>query len=726
MTEQFQQLSDEQREAVQHDGGPMVVFAGAGSGKTRVITTRIATLIARGVRPWEILALTFTNKAAAEMRHRVQRFSPEGGRALITTFHSACARWLREYAQELGFDSNFTIFDDADTNTALKRIIRDVNPKGELPTILAAMKAFLNHVKTHALTPRDCEQLGDGIGIYVPPAGVSIYRRYQEFLSSCNAMDFGDLIMNMLLLLKNHPNVRQLMQQRYRHIMVDEYQDTNQTQLELINILADAHRNLVVVGDDDQSIYSWRGASPRNILDFKRVFPDARLVTLAQNYRSSANIVAAASHMIANNRTRAEKTLFSANPAGDLIGFRKETSAEMEAWWVASQIRKEQSRFRLDEVAIFYRTNSQSRSLEEALRRENIPYAVYGSLEFYDRREVKDLVAYIRFIVNERDEISLLRILNTPTRGLGDKAVETLRARAHSAGLGLFAAIQAEANSGEGRIAPKLRYFCDLLRALRKDVAATPLGGVVPLLMEALEYPEYLKKKFPDQFDDKIGNIHELAASMEAFSRRSEQPTLAEWLQSITLVREDSANDSTGVSLMTLHMAKGLEYERVYLVGVEDGILPHRNSMAAPSELEEERRLFYVGMTRAKQKLSLLCARERRTYQTTLANEPSRFLKELPRERLEMMNDQDSFVRNVREEALASPPSDYIYSAVGSGDAGDLTVGAMVEHPTYGRGVVHEIETDFGILRAVVRFFDCGMKKVKPTQLERVSSRLHL
>ena len=717
MTNLLSRLDETQKQAVLHEGGPMVVFAGAGSGKTRVITTRIASLIGRGVPPWEILALTFTNKAAAEMRQRVIEITGQGQRTLITTFHSACARWLREFSSELGYGSDFSIFDDTDTNSALKKVIREIYPGAEVPTVLADMKRFLNQVKTHALMPQDCANMAESMGIIVPPGAIKMYQAYQTLLHKCNAMDFGDLIMNMLLLLRNHSNVRGILQDRYQHILVDEYQDTSRTQIELVQLLAMSHKNLVVVGDDDQSIYSWRGASTQNILDFSRDFPDAHVVTLGQNYRSTSNIVAAASQMISSNASRAEKRLFSTKPPGDLIEYRRETSQETESWWVAKQIQAERPRFGYDEVAVFYRTNSQSRSLEEALRRENIPYTVYGSLEFYDRLEVKDLISYMRFLMNPRDEISLLRIINTPNRGLGDKAIDSLVTKAREGGSSLYDTIKNEAGAS-GRIGPKLRYFVDLVDALQRDLAQTPLGNVVPLLLEALEYPEYLKKKFPDQVDDKMGNVYELAASMHDFTARTESPTLSLWLQSITLVRDVRDPEHDSVSLMTLHMAKGLEFERVYIVGVEDGILPHRNSVQEKRLLEEERRLFYVGMTRAKMKLSLTCANERRNYQTTMMNDPSRFLRELPRDLIQTLTDTDPV------EPIMAPQSGddtYVYAPLKENAAKSLEPGALVFHPTYGRGQVEEVDDEFGVVRVVVRFFESGLKRIRPSQLDLVA-----
>ncbi|MBF0440402.1 MAG: UvrD-helicase domain-containing protein [Oligoflexales bacterium] len=725
MNQLLEELNGSQKLAVLHKEGPLVVFAGAGSGKTRVITTRIAHLINSGVKPWEILAVTFTNKAAGEMRARVQLLCKDAGSSLISTFHSASARWLREYASHLGFDSNFTIYDDYDSTTTLKRIIKTANISGDPAVLLQSIKSFILTAKMNAFLPSDQGKIDDYFGRKIPSGAVAIYKMYQEALASSNAMDFGDLLLHILVLLRDHKDIRERMQNRYRYILVDEFQDTNQTQFELVRILSEKHRNLFVVGDDDQSIYSWRGASPSNILNFKNIFPDARIITLDQNYRCTANIVDAANTLISNNKTRAPKTLFSKSPPGDLIEYRREVSSDMEAHWVVSKIQDERNQFKYDQVSIFYRTNAQSRSFEEYLTRKNIPYTIFGTLEFYNRLEIKDLLAYLRLLVNEDDEASLRRILNVPTRGLGSKAIETIEEEARKRNLPLMRTIMRMAEESYERIGPKLNYFCDLIKALRKDILSSPVDRVIEILLGATDYKEYLKKKFPDQYNDKLENIHELGSALTEYHKSNPDDSLLDWLNAITLVKSTEDDETiTGVSLMTLHMAKGLEYDRVYITGVEDGLLPHKNSLDKQKDIEEERRLFYVGMTRAKKKLTLVNARTRQTFNTSHINDPSRFLKEIPKKYLKYSSEAefgDSFstprvISFNNESAVEAKGQDHdIKSKI---PIDDLKEGSIVCHPTYGKGVVKGFDDNFDSKKVVVQFYEFGLRKIRPSWLE--------
>jgi DNA helicase-2/ATP-dependent DNA helicase PcrA len=710
----LESLNQVQKSACLHRDGPLVVFAGAGSGKTRIITTRIAWLIEQGVLPWEILAVTFTNKAAEEMKHRAEALTPEARRCLVTTFHSACARWLREFAPELGFDSNFSIYDDADSSKALKNILKEMVPKGDLPTLVNEMKSFIHYAKTAGLFPHEAEQLAIQNPTLVPTGGVQVYRRYQEYLQQSNAMDFGDLLLNLLLLLRTNKKVRGILSQRYRYIMVDEFQDTNRTQFEIIQILSEHHRNLVVVGDDDQSIYSWRGATPSNIIDFHQTYPEAKRVALEQNYRCTGNIVNAASKLVANNKRRAPKTLFTEAAAGDPIEVHLEADGEMEAYWIADRIQTERRQFPYDDIAIFYRTNSQSRSLEEALRRHKIPYTIFGAVEFYERLEIKDLLAYLRLLLNDNDNMSFLRVINVPTRGVGDKAVEQIEQYARANSMPLMQA--ARMLSTTPKVGPKLKYFVDLIAALRIDILNAPLKDAIKILLEALEYPDYLKKKYPDQYLDKIDNIQELAAALAEFQKKNPEAKLDDWMQTISLVREDpNEQEVVGVSMMTLHMAKGLEFPRVYIAGLEDGLLPHKNSADDHTMIEEERRLLYVGITRAKVKLSLSCAKRRRTYNTETMNPPSRFLQEIPKEYVKFSMKA--------EEAFNPQPAASAYS-YDYEDAGEpILKGSKVYHPTYGHGVVEGFDQHLGQNKAIVRFREFGFRKIRPSQLQSLGEQ---
>ncbi len=712
MSDLLKNLNSVQREAVLHRDGPLVVFAGAGSGKTRIITTRIAYLIETGVLPWEILAVTFTNKAAEEMRHRSLALCPESRRSTITTFHSASARWLREFAGELGYESNFTIYDDQDVSRALKHIIKQTTIKGEIVALVNEMKSFLHFVKTIGVFVSEIEDYATHNPSFVPTGGVEIYRKYQEFLAQSNAMDFNDLLMNVLLLLRKNEKVRNILGRRFQYIMVDEFQDTNRTQFEIIQHLSSAHKNLMVVGDDDQSIYSWRGATPSNIIDFDRTYPGAKRIALEENYRCTGNIVSAASKLVANNKKRAVKTLFTNAPAGDLIEVHLESDGEMEAYWIAESIWKERTRFSYEDVAIFYRTNSQSRSLEEALLRRRIPYTIYGSLEFYERLEIKDLLAYLRLLANPADDVSFLRIYNVPTRGLGEKAFEGLQVYAQAQGLSLWKGAEAMLADPAQKASPKLKYLMDLLHALQEDVLSNPVNEAVKTLLEALEYPAYLKKKYPDQYADKMDNIQELAAGIIEFEQRNPGATLAQWIETVSLVREDAqGKDAKGVSMMTLHMAKGLEFPRVFIAGVEDGLLPHRNSVEDPLAIEEERRLLYVGITRAKSKLSMTLAKRRRNFNNEMAHPPSRFLKEIPTEHMDFsMKAQEGIYPEDAPKQMT-----YVYDDV---EDGEIEEGSRVYHPTYGKGTVQGFDIHLGSRKAVVNFRDFGYRKIRPSQLQ--------
>jgi DNA helicase-2/ATP-dependent DNA helicase PcrA len=718
-------LNQAQREAALHRDGPAVVFAGAGSGKTRIITMRIAWLIDQGVSPWQILALTFTNKAAREMRDRVLGLCSVADKALISTFHSACAKWLREFAPELGFTSDFTIYDDADQNSVIKKIMQRGNLRLDKEVTVAEYRHAINHSKTLGLFPQDRDAHRAAFKEFMPTGGVDVYAAYQETLALANAMDFGDLIMNMVLLLRTNERVRSLMQSRYRYILVDEYQDTNKPQIELLQLLAASHRNLFVVGDDDQSIYSWRGAVPANIIDFEKMYPKVKVCKLEQNYRCSSNIVNAASAVVSHNKKRAEKTLRTDNPPGDLIDFRYETDGEFEAWWLADTIKSERAVFDYDDVAVFYRTNSQSRVVEDALRKEKIPYQIYGNVRFYDRVEVKDILAYIKLIVNPRDDVSFMRAMNTPARGLGDSAEVTISNRGRDKGISAFEAARQLACEAVPRLSSKLESFVALIDDLKKILDAQPLPEFLEALIERINYFAYLAKKYPDQSEDKQDNVMELASAIAEYVEETPGATLSDWLQSIMLA-SDVEGDAGGVSLMTLHMAKGLEFERVFLIGLEDGLLPHFNSCDDKLELEEERRLFYVGMTRAKKKLSLSAAYMRRTWGQTQANDVSRFLKELP----------PKYVNILTPPGGAEAPIDwgggdvqedgdtqyYDYSTesdeFSSNNQRAIKRGMKVAHPTYGAGIVEEVESSFGRTKILVRFNDVGLRRVEPHHLE--------
>jgi len=702
-------LNPVQRQAALIDEGPVVVFAGAGSGKTRVITTRIALFIESGISPREILAVTFTNKAAHEMRERAAHLTADSGLATIATFHSACARWLREFASELGFTSDFTVYDDNDSQSVLKEVLKELNVKVE--DSVSEYKQAIQKMKTLGWSPREAESFEAQYQSQFPEFAVKIYKRYQEKLALANAMDFSDLLMNVLLLLRTHKGVRGALQRRFRYVLVDEYQDTNPTQFELIALLLGPEQNLMVVGDDDQSIYSWRGADPSNIINFRSHFPKAIEIRLEQNYRCTANIVKAASEVIQNNKVRAVKKLWTENPSGELIDYIQEIDGESESWYVVDQLKQEKNRFAFTDVAIFYRTNSQSRALEESLRRQNIPYQIYGSLRFYDRAEIKDVLAYIRLMTNDSDDVAFRRVCNVPTRGIGDKAVENLAQFATERGLPLLKAAFLCVSQNTPKMAAKFQPFVTIISELRRRLNDTSLGGIVPLILELSDYRRHLESKHAEEAKDKLANVHELGAALADYEESHDKPSLSQWLQDISLTGSEDES-STGVSLMTLHSAKGLEFRRVYIVGVEDGLLPHLNSMDYAEDLEEERRLLYVGITRAREKLSLLSARKRRVYQNWMANPPSRFMSEIPKDLLSIFGAEE------QSSSQSSQPFSHSWE-----DAADIDSGSVVTHPAFGKGTVESIESEFGTKKAIVRFESFGLRKISVSQLQNRESR---
>ncbi|MBI2602072.1 MAG: UvrD-helicase domain-containing protein [Deltaproteobacteria bacterium] len=690
----LEKLNEPQKEAVLHEGGPLVVFAGAGSGKTRVITARIAYLLETGVPPRSIVAMTFTNKAAGEMKERVKLWSPLGEYVPIGTFHSLCARWLREFAKEIGFTADFTIYDDQDSKAVLKSVLTEMQVKID-KGITGDFLSAIGRAKTLGWLPDEAEKQAD----FFPTMGVAVYRRYQEILSQSNAMDFDDLLMNMLLLLKRNHEIRNLMQARFQHILIDEYQDTNPTQASLIHHLMNEKRNLIVVGDDDQSIYSWRGADPSNILGFGKRYAGTKIIRLEQNYRCTGNIVGAASAMIVNNKKRAEKTLWTQNEAGPHITYHQEFDAAMEAFWVTEQIKAETYKFPHDEVAIFYRTNAQSRQLEDSLRKQNIPYRIYGALRFYDRAEIKDLLAYFRLIINPKDDVAFRRIINVPARGIGKKALELMEELADTRDVPLVDTLPYIAQQ-QPRLAARLNQLRELLEKLKKSDEKHALSEVLRTVLNATDYLAYIQKKYADSYTDRVGNVHELGTALAEYEQANPEARLRDWLNDVSLSGSEQEYEN-GVTLMTLHSAKGLEFSRVFIVGVEDGLIPHSHNLEDKEKLEEERRLFYVGLTRAKQRLSLLSAERRRIFTYDMVNGLSRFLKEIPLE----------FFDPTSRRALDTKPSADFHTKM-----------SLVFHPTYGRGRVTRIESALGVAKAVVDFSRFGVRKVSVTQLRPIEN----
>ncbi len=640
----YDTLNEPQREAVYHTDGPLLILAGAGSGKTRVLTHRIAYLIEeKGVNPWNILAITFTNKAAGEMRQRVDSLVGFGSESIwVSTFHSMCVRILRRHIDRLGYDNRFTIYDTDDQKTLMKEVIRklDLDPKRYKER---ALLSVISSAKNEMILPNEFE-LNAG-GDFGQQQMAKVYREYEAQLKSNNALDFDDLLVKTVQLFDTQPDVLENYQERFHYIMVDEYQDTNTVQFKLVSLLAGKYRNLCVVGDDDQSIYKFRGANIRNILDFEKEFTDARVIKLEQNYRSTENILNAANGVIHNNKGRKDKTLWTDNGEGEKISLRQFDTGYDEAEFVAEDIKESvREGASYNDSAILYRTNAQSRLFEEKFIAMNIPYKIVGGINFYARREIKDILAYLKTIDNGQDDLAVRRIINVPKRGIGLTTINRIQESASSRGISFYEALLApELIAGAGRSASKLDSFAALIEYFKGQVEQESLTDLLNEIIEKTGYVESLGTEDPVDAETRIQNIDELVSKAAAYEEdcadRDEAATLSGFLEEVALVADiDSLDeDQDYVVLMTLHSAKGLEFPRVYLAGMEDGLFPSYMTVTGddPEELEEERRLCYVGITRAEQKLTLTCARRRMVRGETQYNKMSRFVREIPMELLE-------------------------------------------------------------------------------------------
>ena len=634
-------LNEPQRQAVMATDGPLLILAGAGSGKTRVLTHRTAYLIEEcGVNPYNIMAITFTNKAAGEMRERIDQMVGYGSESIwVCTFHSTCVRILRRYIDRLGFGTNFTIYDSDDQKTLMK----DICKRLEIDTKMYKEKMFLSAIssaKDELIDPIEYETRA--AGDYVKRKQAQVYREYQQALKQNNALDFDDLIMKTVELFKLDKEVLASYQDRFRYIMVDEYQDTNTAQFELIRLLALKYQNLCVVGDDDQSIYKFRGANIYNILNFEHHFPDATVIKLEQNYRSTQNILDAANAVIANNQGRKEKRLWTDNGAGDKITFEQLDTAAEEADFVARDIarRVRKGEYQYKDCAILYRTNAQSRLFEERFITANIPYKIFGGVNFYARKEVKDLLAYLKTIDNGQDDLAVRRIINIPKRGIGAASINKVALYAQEQEISFYDALcVAEQVPGLGKAAAKIRPFVLFIQSMK---AKAKLLSVADLLQEVIEttgYVRELEAEGTDEAEARIENIDELISKVVDYAEGEEAPTLNGFLENVALVADiDSFDENSDyVVLMTLHSAKGLEFPNVYLAGLEDGLFPSYMSITSDNsqaEIEEERRLAYVGITRAKKNLTITSARVRMVRGQTQYGKVSRFVREIPPELL--------------------------------------------------------------------------------------------
>jgi DNA helicase-2/ATP-dependent DNA helicase PcrA len=713
------QLNPMQRLAVQHDTGPLLLLAGAGSGKTRALTHRIAWLIQKyQVDPWQILAVTFTNKAAGEMQERLEQLLGSVQGLWVSTFHAACVRILRQEIEAIGFKRNFTIYDDQDQERLLKSVLQGlgIDEKTLKPRAVAAA---IDRAKNRGLWP---EQLDDD---YRSAQITRIYSQYQERLQQANALDFGDLLMQTVRLLEEHPDILDKYRLRFRYIMVDEFQDTNQIQYRLVHLLASGHGNLCVVGDDDQSIYRWRGAEIGNILGFERDYPGCETIRLEQNYRSTSTILDAAGAVVAHNTGRKVKKLWTENPAGAGVVLESLPDDLEEGRYLANEISKlRQGGHHLRDIAIFYRTNAQSRVIEEALRSAGLPYVMFGGVKFYSRMEIKDILAYLRIIVNPADSVSARRIINIPARGIGVATVNKIAAFETESGGFLPACRKAlERGALQGAAAAKVKSFADLIDDFKVRAGQTPYPQLTSDLIEETGYGSQLRAERTEEARNRLDNLEQLLAGME--EHFGSEGTLGEYLEQVALITDLDSHDPSldRVTLMTLHSAKGLEFPVVFMAGMEEDLFPHSRSADGPEELEEERRLCYVGMTRAMQKLYLTHARRRRVFGDYQFNLPSRFLAEIPVHLLERAaatglhkppsHNLASLFDQVDPELPEAEPfiDDDEVRLVPDADQG-LRIGLQVRHIKFGVGTVRRIEGQGDNQKVTVYFHRFGPKKL--------------
>jgi len=737
-------LNPVQEKAVLETEGPLLVFAGAGSGKTRVLTYRIAYLIEeKGIPPWNIFAVTFTNKAADEMKERVEHLLGTSAKgAWVSTFHSACVRILRQHIEHLGFQKKFVIYDEEDQERHLKTVMKELdldfrmfNPR--------AMQSAIEKLKNEGITP---DQYHPSPFNIFQKRLASVYQRYQEDLRRNNALDFDDLLTDVVVLFNRFPEVLRSYQERCRYVMVDEFQDTNLIQYHLIRQIVNRHRNICVVGDDDQSIYRWRGAEVGNILNFEKDFPETRVITLEQNYRSTQNILRAANQMVSKNRSRKEKVLWTKNPEGEIltlyVGEEEADEARFIVRKIVELIHPSSGSVRpYSEIAIFYRINAQSRAMEDELVRQQIPYTIVGGVKFYERKEIKDVLAYLKLITNPSDSLSLKRIINIPPRGIGEKTIEKIEAFSREKGLPLYEGMKQSLQ--EDGLSPaakgKIEDFIHLMEEFREEAKHLSLSQLTLALLGKSDYLRRLKEEGTDEAFSRIENIDELISVMMEFEQGGEEVSLETFLDKVSLVTDVDLYEDKGnrVSLMTLHCAKGLEFPLVFIVGLEEGLLPHYRRGEEIEDLEEERRLFYVGMTRAKERLFLSRAERRYTFGVGRANLASRFLDEIPMELIQLEEREGEGESPYgRERPYTCLPTDwddyFTKSERGTGQGIDrdfpahgeevvlspegffpLRMGMRVRHPRFGEGRVKSVEGMDEDQKATIIFQSVGSKRLK-------------
>ena len=724
----YEGLNPMQQEAVYHTEGPVLILAGAGSGKTRVLTHRIAYLIEeKGVNPWNIMAITFTNKAAQEMRERVDQIVGFGSESIwVSTFHSSCVRMLRRFIDRIGYENNFTIYDTDDQKTVIKEVCKRLNIDTKMfkeRSLMAAISSAKDELISPEAFKRDAGQ------DWSLQTVARVYEAYQKQLAMNNALDFDDLIAKTVELLEASPEVLDYFQQRFRYIMVDEYQDTNTAQFRFVSLLASKYRNLCVVGDDDQSIYKFRGANIGNILGYEKVFPDAKVIKLEQNYRSTQNILNAANEVIRHNLGRKEKTLWTDNEVGELLHFRQFLTGYEEAEYIAGDISKKvrEGTYAYRDCAILYRTNAQSRLFEEKFLLANIPYKIVGGVNFYARKEIKDLLAYLKTIDNARDDVAVRRIINVPKRGIGATTLNRVQDYAQEQGISFYDALkEADQIPSLGRSAAKIRPFVDFVQKFRSQLEYLSVTELLNKVIEETGYVEELKAEDTEESRARIENIDELISKVVSYEQDAEEPSLDGFLSEVALIADiDSVEESDNrVLLMTLHSAKGLEFPNVYLAGMEDGIFPSYMTITEgdASELEEERRLCYVGITRAMKELTLTAAQQRMIRGETQYSKVSRFIREIPRELVELGRETapkktvempqagSSYarMRQVYRKETFAPKKFEVKKA----EALDYGVGDTVRHIKFGTGTVTAIVEGGKDYEVTVDFDRVGTKKM--------------
>lgn len=729
----YDSLNEEQKKGVFTTEGPVLLLAGAGSGKTRVLTHRAVYLIEElGVNPYHILAITFTNKAAGEMRERIDDMVGYGSENIwVSTFHSTCVRILRRFIDHIGFGTNFTIYDTEDQKT----IMKDICKRLEIDTKMYKEKSFLaaiSSAKDELISPEAYALRAQGDFRKMKEAAV--YREYQQVLRKNNALDFDDLIVKTVELFQSDMEVLDYYQERFRYIMVDEYQDTNTAQFQLIKLLAGKYKNLCVVGDDDQSIYKFRGANIYNILNFEKEFPNAVTIKLEQNYRSTQNILNAANGVIANNVGRKAKRLWTENEEGEKIAFHQFETGFDEADYVAKDIRSKvrEGMYHYGDCAVLYRTNAQSRLFEERFITASIPYKIVGGVNFYSRREIKDLLAYLKTIDNAMDDLAVRRIINVPKRGIGATTLSRVQDYADENSLTFYNALKMAEEIGTiGRASAKIRPFVMLIQSMRSKLPYISVSELLQEIIEETGYVRELEAENTEEAQQRIENIDELISKAVTYEESEEEPTLSGFLEEVALVADIDSVDETQdyVVLMTLHSAKGLEFPQVYLAGMEDGLFPGFGAICAENptaEIEEERRLAYVGITRAKERLSISCARMRMIRGETQYNKVSRFVKEIPRELLagtiqkEKMPDIPKPSMMAKNAFLAKPMAlrrTGVPEARNFGNSAmkkqlDYAVGDTVSHLKFGTGVVKQIIDGGRDYEVTVDFSGVGVKKM--------------